>query len=223
MKKACAKAALQYIKDYTTIGLGGGSTISYLIEFIKEAGLKVKIVTPSMVTAQKCIENGLEVLHPFAVDEIDIAFDGCDQITPNLDALKSGGAIHTKEKIVAKMAKNYVLLVDETKVVEELSFSQMPIVLEVLNEGKAYVEKCLKALGGSVKMRTSSAKDGYTISDHGHLIMEVYLNEVADLNKLNEALLHICGVVDTSLFYQIATKAIVVSETGITIMERKGA
>ena len=121
------------------------------------------------------------------------------------------------------MAKNHVLLVDETKVVEELSFSQMPIVLEVLNEGKAYVEKCLKALGGSVKMRTSSAKDGYTISDHGHLIMEVYFNEVADLNKLNEALLHICGVVDTSLFYQIATKAIVVSETGITIMERKGA
>ena len=57
MKKACAKAALQYIKDYTTIGLGGGSTISYLIEFIKEAGLKVKIVTPSMVTAQKCIEK----------------------------------------------------------------------------------------------------------------------------------------------------------------------
>lgn len=222
MKKTCAEAALKYIKNHTIIGLGGGSTISYLIEFIKEAGLKVKVVTPSMTTAQKCIENGLEVVHTFAVDEIDIAFDGCDQITPQLDALKSGGAIHTKEKIIATMAKDYILLVDETKVIEELNLNQMPIVLEVLNEGKAYVEKCLKALGADVKMRTSSAKDGYTISDHGHLIMEAYFKGKVDLHALNEALLHLCGVVDTSLFYQIATRAIVVSESGITVMERKG-
>lgn len=221
MKKACANAALQYIKNDTIIGLGGGSTISYLIELIKESGLRVKIVTPSMATAQKCIENGLEVIHTFAVDEIEVAFDGCDQITPQLDALKSGGAIHTKEKIIAKMAKDYILLVDETKIVEQLNLSQMPIVLEVLSEGKAYVEKCLKALGAAVKMRTSAAKDGYTISDHGHLIMEAYFKETVDLHALNEELLHLCGVVDTSLFYQIATKAIVVGERGITVLERE--
>ena len=75
LKKNCAKEALKYIKDNTVIGLGGGQTISYLVDFIKEEKLNVKVVTPSMKTKMLCIKNGLEVLHTFSVDKIDVAFD----------------------------------------------------------------------------------------------------------------------------------------------------
>ena len=76
MKKACAKEALKYIKDKSIIGLGGGSTISYLVSYIKESGLEVEVVTPSFKTEKLCIENGLKVLPTWAVDSISVAFDG---------------------------------------------------------------------------------------------------------------------------------------------------
>lgn len=131
MKKKCAMEALKYIKDKSIIGLGGGSTISYLVSYIKETGLDVEIVTPSSVTERQCIENGLKVVPAWAVDSISVAFDGCDEIDNNLTALKSGGGIHTKEKIIASMAEDYILLVDESKVVEKLDF-KYPVVLEII-------------------------------------------------------------------------------------------
>ena len=127
MKKRCANEALRYIKDNTIIGLGGGSTLSYLISFIKEAGLNIEVVTPSFKTASLCIENGLKVLPTWSVNKISVAFDGCDEVDENLIALKSGGGIHTKEKIIATMADDYILLVDESKVVKRLEF-KYPIV-----------------------------------------------------------------------------------------------
>lgn len=104
LKKICAKEALKYIKEESIIGLGGGSTISYLVSYIKELGLNVQIVTPSFKTEQLCIENGLNVLPTWSVNSISVAFDGCDEIDYDLTSLKSGGGIHTKEKIIASMA-----------------------------------------------------------------------------------------------------------------------
>ena len=110
MKRLCAKAALDLVPDHGIIGLGGGETISYLAEYIKEARKGVKVVTPSDHTAQVCKKLGLEIVDTKEVKEIEIAFDGCDQVDSDLDAYKSGGGIHTLEKIIAKMAKEYVLL-----------------------------------------------------------------------------------------------------------------
>ena len=107
MKRKCAKEALSYIKDKSIIGLGGGTTISYLVSYIKESELDVKIVTPSFETEKLCIENGLVVLPTWSVESISVAFDGCDEIDKELNALKSGGGIHTKEKIIASMADEY--------------------------------------------------------------------------------------------------------------------
>ena len=78
-------------------------------------------MTPSDHTAQVCKKLGLEIVDTKEVKEIEIAFDGCDQVGSDLNAYKSGGGIHTLEKIIAKMAKEYVLLVDETKVTDKLN------------------------------------------------------------------------------------------------------
>ncbi len=81
----------------------------------------MKIVTPSVKTKMLCIKKGLEVLHTSFVDRIEVAFDGCDEVDETLNAMKSGGGIHTKEKLTASMDDEYVLLVDDTKFVKKLT------------------------------------------------------------------------------------------------------
>ncbi|MFW2491314.1 ribose 5-phosphate isomerase A [Clostridium chromiireducens] len=219
LKKICAKESIKYIRDGMVIGLGGGRTIAYLIEYIKEGNIKVKIVTPSTKTKMICIENGLEVLHTGFVDKVDVAFDGCDQVDENLNALKSGGGIHTKEKLIASMAKEYILLVDEAKVEKELSFKS-PVVIEILEDSLKYVEREVLALGGKSVTRTSDIKDGFTISDNGNLLMNVSFSNVEDVYELNNSLINICGVVETSLFTNVITKVIVASEQGIRVISK---
>ena len=220
LKKNCAREALKYINNNTLIGLGGGSTISYLIDYIKETkGLKVKVVTPSVKTRMLCIKNGLEVIHTCTVDKVDVAFDGCDEVDENLNALKSGGGIHTKEKLIANMADEYILLVDDAKFVKKLTF-RYPVVLEILEDSLKYVEKSVAELGGKSTIRNSSAKDGFTISDNGNLLIDVMFDNVKDIYELENKLRNICGVIDNSLFTNVVTKAVVAGSKGIRVVSK---
>ncbi len=220
LKKICAKEAMKYIKSGMTVGLGGGRSIAYLAEYIKaDKGLKIRIVTPSVKTKLLCIENGLEVLHTGFVEKIDVAFDGCDQVDENLNALKSGGGIHTKEKLIASMANDYILLVDETKVEKSLTFKS-PVALEILEDSLKYVERKVSELGGEPEVRSSDIKDGFTISDSGNLLMNVSFKNISDIKKLNDKLINICGVIETSLFTNVITKAIIASENGIRVISK---
>ena len=222
LKRICAKEALKYIENNTIIGLGGGRTIAYLIEYLSEKvkdGFNIKIVTPSTKTKLLCIKSDLEVLHTSSVSEVSVAFDGCDQVDEKLNALKSGGGIHTKEKLIASMAKEYILLVDETKLVKLLDF-KYPVVLEILEDALSYVESMVRNLGGNPVARTSSRKDGFVISDNGNLLIDVKFNTVRDCYELESSLRNIPGVISTSLFNNIVTKVLVTSENGIRVIKK---
>lgn len=220
LKKECAKEALKYIKNDTIIGLGGGSTISHLIRYIKEdKNLKVKVVTPSFKTKLLCIENGLEVLHTFSVDKVSVAFDGCDEVDENLNALKSGGGIHTKEKLIASMSEDYILLVDKAKFSKTLTFKH-PVVLEVLPDALKYVEGKVKELGGIPTLRTSSSKDGGTITESGNLLIDAAFSDVKDIEKLEQDLNDITGVFDISLFTKVVTKVLITDEEGTRVVSK---
>lgn len=218
VKKRCAHEALNYIKDGMVIGLGGGSTIGHLVGYIKENNLDVKIVTPSYQTASLCVENNLNVVPTWSVDCVDIAFDGCDEVDLNLNALKSGGSIHTSEKIIASMAKNYVLLVDESKVFDTLAFNH-PVVIEVIPESMRYVKKELEKLGAVVSMRQASNKDGYIVSDHGNFIMEAKFESGQDIKGLDEKFKYITGIVETSLFVNKISFILVADENGVRVVK----
>ena len=205
MKRLCAKAALDLVPDHGIIGLGGGETISYHAEAIKDAGKDVKVVTPSDHTAQVCKKLGLEIVDTKEVKEIEIAFDGCDQVDSDLNAYKSGGGIHTLEKIIAKMAKEYVLLVDETKVTDKLN-NKVPVVLDIIPEAVNHVTSQVEAMGATVKKR----------DEH---LLEVYYDTLPELEEIDKNLKMITGVIEISLFYQIATKALVASEAGIRVIK----
>lgn len=218
LKKLSAKEALNFISNGDIVGLGGGGSVSYLIGLLSEKkDIKIKVVTPSMKTKQLCIQSGLEVLPTSFVNKVDVAFDGCDQVDRKLNALKSGGAIHTREKLIASMAKDYILLVDDTKVVEKLEFKK-PVAIEVLTEALGYAEKCLKEIGATVEIRNSSNKDGFLISDDGNVIIDAFFHGVEDIAELDKNLNSIFGVIATSLFVNKVTKVIISGENGIEIM-----
>jgi len=218
MKKRCALEALKYIQDHTVVGLGGGRTIHYLVELLAEKNLDLRIVTPSYQTAALCLKHHLNVVPTWSINHVDIAFDGCDEVDLKLNALKSGGAIHTKEKIIASMADDYVLLVDESKVFETLPFNHS-VTVEIIPESMSYVKKELEALGAVVSMRQSNAKDGYTISDHGNFIMEAKFNDVKDVQQLDHNLKQITGIVETSLFVGKASFVLSVDDGTIRVIK----
>ena len=209
MKKKCALYASKLVKDGMVVGLGGGSTISYLVDYVKDKDIKV--VSPSSKTVLLAQKAGMTVLNTQYVDHVDIAFDEVDS---HLNALKSGGGIHTQEKIIASMADEYIVLVDETKFHDTLAF-QVPVVVEVLPKAFSIVKKKLEELNGNVELRTASNKDGFLMSDEGNILLDVYFDGVQDIDLLNQTLLMLPGVVDTSLFVDILTGMILVNDKGV--------
>lgn len=218
MKQRCAKEAFKMIKNHSIVGLGGGSTIAYLIDELAASSLDVKVVTPSFQSECLCIEKGLQVIPTHSVSKVDIAFDGCDEVDRQLNALKSGGGIHTKEKIIGTMAKDYVLLVDESKVYDTLGFDH-PVVLEIVKDSCSSVVKQVENLGGNCKIRAASNKDGGVISDQSLLLVDAMFADVKDIKKLHDDLKAIVGILEISLFVNVATKALIVKEDGFELIQ----
>ncbi|MBD0332622.1 MAG: ribose 5-phosphate isomerase A, partial [Chitinophagaceae bacterium] len=175
LKKEAAAQAVTLFREKTIVGLGAGSTIAYLVEFLRheiENGLEVKFVTSSFSTNELLLKNKFTVLPTASLSKIDIYFDGCDQLDKELNALKSGGGIHTQEKLLASMADQFVLIGDETKLVDNFDNS-FPVVIEVLPEAAAFVPAKILNLfpGASSSFRKSDKKDGYVITDNGNYLL----------------------------------------------------
>lgn len=219
MKLKLVERALEMIQNGMIVGLGGGSTVAELTKKLGVSTLDIKVVTPSYSTALLCQKNGLTVLDASLISSIDLAFDGCDEVDSQLNALKSGGAIHTAEKIIATMAEEYILLIDEIKYFETLPFNKN-ITLEVLPLAQELVKKELVKNGGEVVERLSTTSDGCTCSENGNLIFEVNFEQVSSIEELNQLLMSTPGIIDSSLFYQIATKVLVATQTEIKTIQR---
>jgi ribose 5-phosphate isomerase A len=224
LKMEAARKAVSFIKDKRTVGLGAGSTIAYLVELlILEAknGLDIKVLTSSFSTHQLLVKSGYAVQPVADLAMLDIYFDGCDQLDRELNALKSGGGIHTREKLLASMATEFYLLGDETKYSNQFD-TRFPLVIELLPEAFSYVPACIQKLFAGVKsvFRMSDKKDGPVITGNGNYLLDLWFPEWPELNLINTKIKAITGVVETSLFYQPAHKAIIAGKDGIRILEK---
>jgi ribose 5-phosphate isomerase A len=223
LRKLCAKEALNYIHNGFIVGLGAGRNVECLIEYISvevKNGLKLKTVTPSYRTKELCLEKGIDVMENYCVNEVDVAFDGCGEVDKSFYASKSGGGIHTKEKLIAAMAKDYILLIDEGKFSDMLS-CKFPVSLEIIKDSLSYVKKCVEKMGGVATIRSSGIKDGYTITDDGNFLMDVQFDSVKDWRELNDSLNNITGVIGTGLFTKEVTKIIIAGEKGVRVIARE--
>lgn len=220
-KMEAAKAALQFIKPGQIIGVGAGSTIANLIGLLAaDSGLasSLTLATSSFKTAGLIMEKGLNLKAAEHLTKLDIYFDGCDQFDAQLNALKSGGGIHTSEKILASLADEFILLGDAGKSVKSLD-TTYPLVVEVLPQAlqlvKQWIAKNIPT--AKITMRLSTQKDGAVITENGNYLLDVYFSELWPLEKMN-AVKMVPGVVEHSLFLGIAKKAIIAGEGGVKIL-----
>lgn len=220
-KKDAAQACLQFLKPGQTIGLGAGSTIAHLVDLIwQQNGLADTLifVSSSFKTRSYLQEKGLRIQFAALTDHLDIYFDGCDQLDKELNALKSGGGIHTAEKILAAMATEFILIGDESKYVETLN-AIYPVVIEILPEALPAVLKRLKLEypEAVVTLRMGKEKDGAVVSDNGNFLADIRFVDLPELSALNVTIKMIPGIIEHSLFYKMAGKAVIAGGNGIEI------
>lgn len=224
LKKEAAKEAITLVADEAIVGLGAGSSIGYLLQLLRlqiENGLGIQIVTSSFSTRQLLLKNKFAVQSIAAFKSIDIYFDGCDQLDNELNALKSGGGIHTQEKLLASMANEFVLIGDESKLVENFD-DRFPVVIELLPQAVCYIPGCIENLFPHSRSayRISEKSDGHLITENGNYLLDVWFGKWPDLSTINPLLKSITGIVETSLFYNLANKAIIAGKEGIKILEK---
>ena len=227
-KLEIARAAVACIKDNDMVGLGASGCMSYIADFLVEEisnGMQVKLVTSSFVTRQLLLQKGLVVQSIADVEKLDIYIDGCDQFDRQLNALKSGGGIHTREKLLASMAQLFILIGEDTKYTESLD-DRFPLVIELLPEAWRYVPRKIQTSFPGVKtaFRENDKKEGMVITDHGNYLLDVWFPEWPDLQQTNTTLKNITGVVETSLFINLAHKAIIATKDNqIVFVEKNGS
>ena len=223
MKELLAKEIATRVKDGQVIGLGSGSTTELAIveigRRIKAEGITVKGVPTSLRSANVARAAGIEVLDPETEVEIDWAFDGADEVDPQLNLIKGGGGCHTKEKIVARRAGGIVVLVTAEKLVETLG-SKFDLPIECIASAKAYVEKELLNLGArEVSVRKSSETYGPARTESGNIIIDAKFSPLdAGLeSKVNS----ITGVVENGLFVGLSKEVLVAKDGTVQVLEAR--
>jgi ribose 5-phosphate isomerase A len=186
-KRAAAEAAAELVESGMRVGLGTGSTVAHLLPAIAARNLDIRCVATSNATEAQARELGIPV-EPFEeLDRLDIAIDGADQIAPDGWLVKGGGGAHTREKVVAAAAERFVVIADESKLVERLT---PPVPLELLAYG---LRATLRALG------TAQVREGAPPSPDAGVIAD-YTGDVDDPAELAKRLAGTPGVVDHGLF-----------------------
>ena len=214
MKQAVAKAAVDQIQNGMILGLGSGSTAALMIEAlaikIKSGEIKDVVgVTTSFQGEVLASELGIPLKSLSSVSEIDLAIDGADEVDPKFQLIKGGGACHVQEKLVAALAKKFIVVVDSTKLVEKLNLDfKLPV--EVLPSAWKQVQKTLINLGGEGDLRMAQKKAGPIVTDQGNLILDLTFRNGIDQPELLESQINnIPGVLENGLFVNLADEVLV--------------
>ncbi len=214
MKKAVAQAAVDQIQNGMILGLGSGSTAALMIE---ELALKIKSgkikdvvgVTTSFQGEVLSSELGIPLKSLSSVSEIDLAIDGADEVDPKFQLIKGGGACHVQEKLVAALAKKFIVVVDSSKLVKKLNLDfKLPV--EVLPSAWKQVQKKLEGLGGVGELRMAQKKAGPIVTDQGNLILDLtFKNGIDQPDSLESQINNIPGVLENGLFINLADEVLV--------------
>ncbi len=192
-KRAAAAAAIQHIPVGCIVGVGTGSTANYFIDELAKIKNKIEgAVASSDATAQRLKSYGIEVLDLNNVIDLPVYVDGADEITEHLHMIKGGGGALTREKIVAAVARKFICITDQSKLVSVLG--NFPLPVEVIPMARSYVAREIVLLGGQPALR-----QGF-ITDNGNVILDVHNLQIMNPIELEATLNQITGVVTNGLF-----------------------
>lgn len=208
MKQEVGRAAANRVQSGSIVGLGTGSTTAFAIQFLgerlKSGELKdIKGVPTSFQASVLAKQYGIPLTTLDEIDTIHIAIDGADEVDPNKNLIKGGGAAHTREKIVDSLAEQFIVVVDSSKLVDRLG-STFPLPLEVLPLAISPVMAAVEKLGGTPELRMAVKKDGPVITDQGNMILDAKFEAIDNPAEMEKILNNIPGVLDNGLFVNVA-------------------
>lgn len=208
MKQAVGRAAANRVKSQSIVGLGTGSTTAYAIEFIGDRLQKGELegiqgIPTSFQAEVLAKQYGIPLTTLDAADRIDIAIDGADEVDPQKNLIKGGGAAHTREKIVDALATEFVVVVDGGKLVDKLGSSFL-LPVEVIPMAVTPAMRALQALGGKPELRMGIKKAGPVVTDQGNLVVDVKFADIPDPGELERQINNIPGVLENGLFVGVA-------------------
>ncbi len=214
LKQAAARAALDYITHDAIVGVGTGSTVNFFIEELAKIKGRIEgAVSSSDASSARLKAAGIPVLDLNGVNELPVYVDGADEITPHLAMIKGGGGALTREKIVAAVAKNFVCIADEKKLVPVLG--KFPLPLEVIPMARSHVAREVARLGGQPVLR-----EGF-VTDNGNVILDVHHLDLQDPVAMETRLSAITGVVMCGIFARRPADVLVLATAqGIRVSKR---
>ena len=213
MKQEVGKAAAALVKSGMIVGLGTGSTTAYAIEYLGSR-LKSGEITdiqgvPTSFQAEVLAKKyGIPLTTLDAIDHIDIAIDGADEVDPQKNLIKGGGAAHTREKVVDALADQFVVVVDANKLVDRLG-STFLLPVEVIPMAITPVMRAIEKLGGKPQLRMGVKKAGPVITDQGNMVVDVKFDAIDNPAELEKTLNNIPGVLENGLFVGVANKVLI--------------
>ncbi len=221
-KEQVGEKAASFIEDKMVVGLGTGSTATYMVvalaKRVKEEKLSIECVATSIATYKLAKSLGLNVKELSEVDEIDLTIDGADEVSPDFQGIKGGGAAHLFEKIVALRSKRNIWIVDDSKLVDQLGAYPLPV--EVVPFGSDYLFKSFEKAGYRPSFRMNDDEERL-LTDSGNYVIDLALEKIEDPKKLANELKAITGVVEHGLFINIADQVIVGSDKGAIEVKKR--
>ena len=214
MKQIVADAAIREIESDMILGLGSGSTAALMIKSladeIQSGKLQnIKGVATSFQSEVLALELNIPLIDLASVSEIDLAIDGADEVDPGFQLIKGGGACHVREKLVASKANRLLIVVDETKLVQNLNQS-FPLPIEVLPNAWKQVQDVILEMNGSSTLRMATRKAGPIVTDQGNLILDVLFNNgIKNPKEIEMSINNIPGVLENGLFVDLTDKVLV--------------
>ncbi len=217
LKKAAAEKALDLVRDGMLLGLGSGSTVRYFTEGVGRMvadGLRVRGVPTSRATAALAAELGIPVVQEF-IGQIDLAVDGADEVDPKLSLIKGRGGAHLREKLVASAARRFVIVVDESKLVDRLGVGVLPV--EVSPFLWRLTAERLARLCTGLKVR--GGEEQPFVTDNGNLILDLtFADGIEDPAALGSQIKDVVGVLEHGLFVGMADTCIVAGSAGPRVL-----
>ncbi len=214
-KQLVAIHAAKYVKNGMLIGLGTGSTANFFIEELarlqKESNLKITTIASSHISMMKAQSLGLNVIALTQVSEIDLYVDGADEITPDMTLLKGRGYDLVLEKLLAKAAKQFLVVADKSKLVDRIG-TNFAIPIEVIPFAWKAAKRSLEAAGGVGDLRQNVAKDGLSITSHGSLVLDMTFDKSISESALNQLINNIPGVVEHGIFHRLASTVLIAGD-----------
>jgi ribose 5-phosphate isomerase A len=219
-KENAAQEAIKFVKNGMIVGLGTGTTAKIAVDLLGKKlskNFKIKGIPTSIATEEQANKLGIELVDLHEYENIDIAIDGADEVSPNKSMIKGLGGALLREKKVEIKAKELIIIVDETKMVDILGKGPLPVEVDITNYERTGT--IIERLGCKIELRIEANNKPF-ITDNGNYIYHLIFTEgIKDPVNLNKNLLEIKGVKDTGLFLNMATKVIIGSKNGTRIIE----